>query len=102
MTRTAVTIPTPERYDQAGETLFRAIDEVERIAIALRRVVNENGDLSDGAPPPTLADLGGLYAFADDISDQVGHLARLSERLNELLGNLNVARLGCTRTEAAS
>lgn len=94
----APVIPSPGTYEAAGDGLAAAIETLENIAIALRRVVDEDGDLRDGAPQPTLADVGALFSLTDDVTDQVDHLGRVAESLGELLVRLNTA----TRSGGAS
>lgn len=94
-------IPTVERYDAVARDLSIAIDHLGFIIHDLGNVADEDGDLREGVEPPTLADVGALFAFVDDVTDLADNLRRDTETLRARLVRLNMARHHGVCREAA-
>jgi hypothetical protein len=95
MTTTTVpaTWPTEERYEPVSKALSEAFTEVERLQLDLDKILvpwMDKGVYPDSAP--TLATVGALYSFLEDLRTEAESFMRFAKDLQQDLWQIDALR----------
>jgi hypothetical protein len=92
----AEAMPTEQDYARAREALSRAFDELDRITFLFAENLGEHGNGDEIPNPlldPSIADVGTLYSFTQDVRFQIADFQRYASKLTTHLQALDGVRL---------